>query len=217
MNTSISSRFYQNRSVAEDLKQKFLDIRDMYPNAGMLHLWQLFIGRIFSIGTRLISAKFYLRNCTDKGVKVTVNGKPMIRNRGTLILGNRVAIWSVFDRTKLLVHPGGTLRIGSGSRINGVHISVKSSVTIGENVHIGPYSLIMDSDFHDVADTKKEGKKGDVEIGNNVWIASKVTILKGVKIGEGAIIAAGAVITKDVPPYCIAAGVPGKVIKRIKS
>ena len=48
---------------------------------------------------------------------------------------------------------------------------------------------------------------------DEVWIGYGVTIMSGVKIGQGAIIAAGAVVTKDIPPYAIAGGVPAKVIK----
>lgn len=51
-------------------------------------------------------------------------------------------------------------------------------------------------------------------IGNDVWIASNVVILRGVKIGNGAIIGAGAVVTKDVEPYSIIVGVPARVIKK---
>lgn len=52
-----------------------------------------------------------------------------------------------------------------------------------------------------------------VEIGNDVWIGARATIMDGVKIGTGAIIASGAVVTKDVPPYAIVGGVPAKLIK----
>jgi acetyltransferase-like isoleucine patch superfamily enzyme len=51
------------------------------------------------------------------------------------------------------------------------------------------------------------------EIGNDVWIGARVTILGGVKVGDGAIIGANAVVTKDVPPYAIVAGVPAKIIR----
>lgn len=54
----------------------------------------------------------------------------------------------------------------------------------------------------------------DVHIKRGCWIGTKVTILSGVTIGEGSIIGAGAVVTKDIPPYSIAAGVPAKVIKK---
>lgn len=52
-----------------------------------------------------------------------------------------------------------------------------------------------------------------VNIGNDVWIGANVTILKGVNIADGVIVGAGAVVTKDVPPYAIVAGVPAKIIK----
>jgi acetyltransferase-like isoleucine patch superfamily enzyme len=55
--------------------------------------------------------------------------------------------------------------------------------------------------------------KGDIEIGNDVWIGLNVIILSGVKIGNGAVIAAGSVVTKSIPPYSIFGGVPAKIIK----
>jgi len=56
--------------------------------------------------------------------------------------------------------------------------------------------------------------QGECTIGNDVWIAANVVILRNVKIGNGAIIGAGAVVTKDVEPYSIAVGVPAKTIKK---
>ncbi len=55
--------------------------------------------------------------------------------------------------------------------------------------------------------------KGDVIIGNDVWIGTRATILSGLKIGDGAVIGAGSVVTKDVPPYAIVAGNPAKIIR----
>ena len=56
--------------------------------------------------------------------------------------------------------------------------------------------------------------KGDIIIGNDVWIGYEAIIMSGVKIGDGAIIATGAVVTKDVPPYTIVGGIPAKPIRR---
>lgn len=56
--------------------------------------------------------------------------------------------------------------------------------------------------------------KGDIVIGNDVWIGYEATILSGVTIGDGAIIGAKAVVTKDVPAYSVVGGVPAKEIKR---
>ncbi|WP_298764371.1 CatB-related O-acetyltransferase [uncultured Polaribacter sp.] len=66
--------------------------------------------------------------------------------------------------------------------------------------------------FNGELKTLKEEKK--IEIGNDVWIGHGVIIVGNVKIGNGAILAAGSVITKDVAPYSIIAGVPGKMIKK---
>ena len=53
----------------------------------------------------------------------------------------------------------------------------------------------------------------NIEIGNDVWIGTRAILMDGIKVGHGAIIAASSVVTKDVPPYAIVAGVPAKVIK----
>lgn len=62
--------------------------------------------------------------------------------------------------------------------------------------------------------TKAWDNKGDIIIGNDVWIGYEAVILAGVTIGDGAIIGTRAVVTKDVPPYTIVGGVPAKPIKR---
>ena len=56
--------------------------------------------------------------------------------------------------------------------------------------------------------------KGDIIIGNDVWIGYEAVIMSGVKIGDGAIIGTRAVVTKDVPPYAVACGIPAKIIKK---
>ena len=56
--------------------------------------------------------------------------------------------------------------------------------------------------------------KGDIIIGNDVWIGYEAVIMSGVTIGDGAIIASRAVVTKDVPPYTIVGGVPAKTIRK---
>ena len=67
-------------------------------------------------------------------------------------------------------------------------------------------------DKKDVA--KGWDNKGDIVIGNDVWIGYNAIILSGVKIGDGAIVATGAVVTKDVKPYEIVGGIPAKVIRK---
>jgi acetyltransferase-like isoleucine patch superfamily enzyme len=66
-------------------------------------------------------------------------------------------------------------------------------------------------EFDHIPDSKPS--KGNVVIGNDVWIGQNALILSGVRIGDGAVIATRSVITKDVPPYAIAAGNPAKIVK----
>jgi maltose O-acetyltransferase len=167
-------------------------------------------------GFRVLSARFYLRNCTHVGKWVSINGKPIIGNEGKMILEDEVRIWSSVNQSKLYTGKKGKLVVGKNSRIIGAHIDARHLVSIGENVQIGPYTVILDSDFHDVKDHFGEGAAQAVYIEDNVWIATRAIILKGTRIGKGAVIAAGAVVTKDVPPYCVVGGVPARVIKRIE-
>lgn len=62
--------------------------------------------------------------------------------------------------------------------------------------------------------TKSWDNKGDIIIGNDVWIGYEAVILSGVTIGDGAIIGTRALVTKDVPPYTIVGGMPAKIIRK---
>lgn len=62
--------------------------------------------------------------------------------------------------------------------------------------------------------SNKVGIKRGIEIGNDVWIGLGATILNGVTIGNGVTVAAGSVVTKDVPDYCVVAGIPAKIVKQ---
>ena len=56
--------------------------------------------------------------------------------------------------------------------------------------------------------------RGDIVIGNDVWIGYEAVVMQGVRIGDGAVIGSRAVVTKDVPPYSIVGGIPAKVIRK---
>lgn len=175
------------------------------------------VGFIWDRGIRMFLGKIYLRNCSKVGSLVSVNQKPLIVNRGYLELGDEVRIWSNINKSKLFVEKGGKLIIGKNSRINGAHISASTEVRIGDNVRIAPYVIIIDDDYHDTQDHfGAEGKKSPIVIEDNVWIAMDAKILKGVKIGKGSVIATSAVVTKDVPPFSVVAGIPAKVIKQVQ-
>lgn len=102
---------------------------------------------------------------------------------------------------------------------NAVIIAERSTIRIGANTLIGTEFTVYDSDFHDLHPTRRLAgthKCASVSIGKNVFIGSRVMILKGVTVGDNAVIAAGSVVTQDVPPSSIVGGVTAKVIKRLE-
>lgn len=174
-----------------------------------------FLISAFSKLILLLLSKFYLRNAIT-GSMVICRQKPSLLIKGKLQIGNGSKIWSQINKTRLAVFNGAELIIGEGSFINGARIAAKNKITIGNHVHIAPEVIIMDSDFHDTNDLNNEGMSAPIIIGNNVWIATRAMILKGVTIGDGAVVAAGAIVTKDVKPFTVVAGVPAKLIKQLK-
>lgn len=110
-----------------------------------------------------------------------------------------------------------SLKIGDNVGIN-PNTCIYGRVIIGDNVMIAPNCMIA-SGNHGISDTNfpmiKQActTKGDIIIGNDVWIASNSVILDGVKVGEGAVVAAGSIVTNDVPPFSIVAGNPARIIK----
>lgn len=78
-----------------------------------------------------------------------------------------------------------------------------------------PFPIFFDEWDLDVEDiTSAWDRKGDIIIGNDVWIGYEAVIMSGVTIGDGAIIGARSVVTKDIPPYTIVGGVPARQIRR---
>lgn len=98
-------------------------------------------------------------------------------------------------------------------------------IKIGDNVMFGPNVTVATPMHPLVADERRQKQREDgfydleyakpITIGNDVWIASSVTICGGVTIGDNCVIAAGSVVTRDIPPNSLAAGVPCKVIREI--
>lgn len=101
---------------------------------------------------------------------------------------------------------------GGGYCNNNLTIDCFERIAIGEGVFISKNVMIRDSDNHLMCYDGYEKTK-PIMISDHVWIGMNVTILKGVTIGEGAVIAAGSVVTRDIPPHALGAGVPCRVIK----
>lgn len=92
-----------------------------------------------------------------------------------------------------------------------VLLDARCGLTIRRNAVIA-YDAIVWTLNHDYNDVHFCGKGAPVEIGAYAWICSRSIILPGIKIGEGAVVASGAIVTKDVAPWTVVAGIPAKVI-----
>lgn len=162
------------------------------------------------------NGRYRLRKCSRVGRYVRVVGRPYVRNQGVMTIGDRVIMQSITVRCELVTHWGGHLEIGPRTWIGyGCSIAARRSVRIGADCHLGPYTNILDNDFHDVYDHHVAPESRPVSIGDNVWIGTRVIILPGVTIGDGAVIGAGAVVTRDVPARTVAAGNPARVLREL--
>ena len=147
--------------------------------------------------------RFFLLQHSDSNVNVVVDGTPNIHKNADVEVGkySMLKIGYGFTMRKnsiIAVRDNAQLHIGRKVFINrNTIIMARRSITIGNEVTIGPNVCIYDHD-HDI---KNKGGYvlSDVKINDNTWIGSNVTILKGVTIGEHCVIASGVIVTKDVP------------------
>ena len=108
------------------------------------------------------------------------------------------------------------LTIGEGTIIgDNAILDARSGLTLGRNVNLSSNVSIytLQHDHRDPYSRCNEHlRKMSVEIDDRVWLGSNVIVLPGVHIGEGAVCCAGCVVTKDIPPYTVVAGIPAKKV-----
>lgn len=139
-----------------------------------------------------------------------------------------------------ILRPGGKVSIGDRSQIGASTLITADEITIGDDVLMAWGITLMDNDSHsldwverknDVLQCGKDWRENPrdfirnkdwskvkiapIHIGNKAWIGFGVAIVKGVTIGEGAVIGAQSVVTKDIPPYTLAAGNPARIIRAL--
>ena len=147
--------------------------------------------------------------------KCFISLKSEIHVAKNLIIGKKTRI-SSFVKIKAT---NGFVRIGEKCTVNSFCFidADKGGLEIGDNVLIGPHVGIHGSNYNYRSRENLILNQGiiskGIRIEDDVWIGSHSTILDGVIIGKGAVIGAGAVVTKDIPPYSVAVGVPAKIIK----
>ena len=163
----------------------------------------------------------------DKKLKLIESVIINSKSKSQIKIGNNVTI----VRAKIFAFNLGKIIIGKYSYIGkNTQIDSCAEVKIGNYCMISNNVLIQDHNSHPInkLDRRKqliklqdrptnvnESATKKIIIGDDVWIGTDSTILKGVTIGNGSIIAARAVVTKNIPPNSIVAGNPGKIVKKI--
>ena len=126
--------------------------------------------------------------------------------------------YSVVESFACINNAVGDVMIGDHTRI-GLHNTIIGPVTIGNHVNLAQ-GITVTALNHNFDDPKKRIDEQGVStkpvvIEDDIWIGANAVILPGVTIGHHTVVAAGAVVTKDVPPHSLVAGVPAKIIKQL--
>jgi len=165
------------------------------------------------------------RNCTFRhpsrislGDNVTIDDNTLIDARGAGGKGLVIEDGVIINRNSIVQSKGGDIEIGKsvGLGANSVVVSW-SGIRIGDGARIagGCYLSAGRFDFDDpgMNIAEQDGySTGPIILEEDVWIATRVTILDGVRIGKGSIVAAGSVVSGDIPPLSLAHGNPAKVV-----
>jgi lipopolysaccharide O-acetyltransferase len=173
------------------------------------------------LGLSLVATKCICRHARLIRMPVYIRNRHLIRfgPRFTSGVGLRI---EAFGESA----DGPRIEIGSDVQVNDyVHIGAVQSVRIGNNVLIASKVFVSDHnhgiysgddphDSPDVPPSARSLRSSPVSIEDNVWIGEFVSILPGVTIGRGSVIGSMSVVTKDIPPGCVAAGSPARVLRR---
>lgn len=141
-------------------------------------------------------------------------------SREGIALGRNVTIarGAVLACTGVITELGVGLAIGDRSAVGaGAFLGAQGGLTIGDDVLLGPgVRVFTENHAYDALDVpiRAQGtRRAHVTIEDDCWVGAGVTILAGVRVGRGSVLAAGAVVTRDVPPYSVMAGVPARVLR----
>lgn len=126
--------------------------------------------------------------------------------------------YSVVESYSCINNAVGDVIIGDHTRV-GLHNTVIGPVTIGNHVNLAQGITVTALNHNFTEKDMRIDEQGvsttPVTIGDDIWIGTNAVILPGVTIGDHSVVAAGAVVTKDVPPHTLVAGVPAKIIKTL--
>jgi maltose O-acetyltransferase len=183
-----------------------LDLRTIHERA------RLALRQLSSLGERGLT-RLALRGVDQVGLRPRVHGLPFIENLGRITVGDELTLFASPVRSHLVTGPRGSILIGDGVTLeSGVGIAAEAEVRIGSGAHLGPFVLILDTDYHAVDDREAPGVAEPIVIGDDAWLGRGVTVLRGARIGRGARIEPGSVVSGNIPDGAHAAGVPARVL-----
>jgi acetyltransferase-like isoleucine patch superfamily enzyme/acyl carrier protein len=168
-----------------------------------------FFGRL---GRRCADAvtRHRLRACTSLGERPVLRGGPMFRNSGAIVIGDDFALSSTPVASHFYV--SGKLRVGDRVRIAaGAAVSCIGEMEIEDDVTIGAFAILLDSNFHLAGDVTIAAAPKRVVIGRGARLGHRVLVLPGSTIGRGAVVKAGSVVSGDVPEGAVVEGNPARV------
>lgn len=159
-----------------------------------------------------------------------------LAGRAAVSIGRRVFIprsVELLGSDEGRIEIGDDVTIDSGARL---HVANRATLRVGDRVGIGPYNILNAFDDLSIGDDtmfgpfinvncadhgmevgtpmrEQTGSYGPVSIGRDCWLGAMVVVTRGVSIGDGAVVGAGSIVTRDIPPYTIAAGAPCFALK----
>lgn len=183
------------------------------------HLLFKKIGKGVSFGKSITIRHPYKISIEDN---VVIDDNCMLDAKGLDNKGIIIKEGVYIGRNSILSCKNGTIIISKNVNIGfNCDIFSASKVKIGENTLIAAYSYIIGGGHNyertDISIAEQEKHSHGIEVGKNCWIGAGASVLDNITIGNETIIGAGAVVTKDIPPYSIAAGIPAHVIKSRKN
>jgi acetyltransferase-like isoleucine patch superfamily enzyme len=182
------------------------------------------IGSFRRIRVLFYAEPLFRSRCESVGKSLSLERLPYVAGHPRIVIGDNVRLsgWIGFASGHILDHP----EVIIGNRVflgDGVTLKANRQIVIEDDVLISQGCYIGDSDDHPIdLEARIAGRPSAAEeirpvrIARGAWIGRRSLILKGVTIGEGAIVGAASIVTKDVPPFSIAAGNPARVIRSLR-
>jgi maltose O-acetyltransferase len=203
------------RVAPRNLANADVTVTSMQPKLGTTGRMASLVSVIVDFG-HIMNAQFRFLGKAKAPFSVRLRGRVQLWGSGEIVINEGVSLNGTVVPVELITYDSGRIEVGKHTFINyGSSIAARDSVTIGSHCHLGHYVFVMDNNQHDVIRHNELPPSKPVIIEDNVWVGSKVVILPGVRIGTRAVIGAGSIVTKDIPPRCVAAGNPARVLRHL--